>query len=280
MYSSNDSNNDRKVSYPKRENRRLPAHLADPNYINLLEDEQEKKKVVVQQDSDKNDENDDDDYSLKMDLEEDDALDDEDYTEDDPDKLWCICKQPHNNRFMICCDACEDWFHGNCVGVTRTQGKEIELKNLVWKCPSCKKKAKERASHTTKRASSGGASGSKISAALHESSNKAKYTKNQSSEGYQQKNLDHHKRGENKDGNSSSSNKLNVCTTKYVSNVSHEIINLLILYFIFREAIRNLIPQQMPKNQPNPSLIFMWFQLHLQNQPKLFHPLQKIKIGR
>ena len=29
--------------------------------------------------------------------------------QDDPEKLWCICKQPHNNRFMICCDQCLDW---------------------------------------------------------------------------------------------------------------------------------------------------------------------------
>lgn len=28
-------------------------------------------------------------------------------SEDDPERLWCICKQPHNNRFMICCDKCK-----------------------------------------------------------------------------------------------------------------------------------------------------------------------------
>jgi hypothetical protein len=43
-------------------------------------------------------------------------------SEDDPDRLWCICKKPHNNRFMICCDSCEDWFHGKCVGVTKSMG--------------------------------------------------------------------------------------------------------------------------------------------------------------
>ena len=44
-------------------------------------------------------------------------------SEDDPDRLWCICKKPHNNRFMICCDSCEDWFHGKCVGITKSIGK-------------------------------------------------------------------------------------------------------------------------------------------------------------
>lgn len=59
-------------------------------------------------------------------------------SEDDPDRLWCICKQPHNGRFMICCDKCEDWFHGKCVNVTKAMGKEIEEKKKEWRCPNCK----------------------------------------------------------------------------------------------------------------------------------------------
>ena len=46
-----------------------------------------------------------------------------DEPDDDPERLWCICQKPHNNRFMICCDKCEDWFHGSCVGVTRAMGE-------------------------------------------------------------------------------------------------------------------------------------------------------------
>lgn len=58
--------------------------------------------------------------------EEDDDDEDEEEnsdSEDDPDRLWCICKRPHNNRFMICCDVCEDWFHGKCVHVSKAMGK-------------------------------------------------------------------------------------------------------------------------------------------------------------
>ncbi|CAG9800922.1 unnamed protein product [Chironomus riparius] len=62
-------------------------------------------------------------------------------SEDDPDRLWCICKQPHNNRFMICCDKCEDWFHGTCVNVTKAMGKEMEKKEIKWHCPNCKANA-------------------------------------------------------------------------------------------------------------------------------------------
>ena len=58
-------------------------------------------------------------------------------SEDDPDRLWCICQKPHNNRFMICCDTCLDWFHGICVGINKAQGKEMELAGKDWKCPEC-----------------------------------------------------------------------------------------------------------------------------------------------
>ncbi|XP_059480576.1 death-inducer obliterator 1 isoform X2 [Neocloeon triangulifer] len=64
-------------------------------------------------------------------------------SEDDPDKLWCICRKPHNNRFMICCDKCEDWFHGKCVGITKAMGKQMELEGKEWTCPKCKKLLKQ-----------------------------------------------------------------------------------------------------------------------------------------
>lgn len=59
-------------------------------------------------------------------------------SEDDPERLWCICKQPHNNRFMICCDKCEEWYHGKCVNVSKAMGKVIEQENKKWYCPTCK----------------------------------------------------------------------------------------------------------------------------------------------
>lgn len=59
-------------------------------------------------------------------------------SEDDPERLWCICKQPHNNRFMICCDKCEEWFHGKCVNVSKAMGKVIEQGKREWNCPKCK----------------------------------------------------------------------------------------------------------------------------------------------
>lgn len=59
-------------------------------------------------------------------------------------RLWCICRQPHNNRFMICCDVCGDWFHGTCVTVTKAMGLEMEQKGIDWTCPNCLKKQEEK----------------------------------------------------------------------------------------------------------------------------------------
>ncbi|KAJ8686048.1 hypothetical protein QAD02_021841, partial [Eretmocerus hayati] len=58
-------------------------------------------------------------------------------SEDDPNRLWCICRQPHNNRFMICCDMCQDWFHGKCVQVTKAMGEQMETQGIEWVCPDC-----------------------------------------------------------------------------------------------------------------------------------------------
>ncbi|XP_062543466.1 mucin-4 isoform X2 [Armigeres subalbatus] len=65
-------------------------------------------------------------------------------SEDDPDRLWCICKQPHNNRFMICCDTCEEWFHGKCVNITKAMGQQMEEDGVEWSCPNCSKKKQEK----------------------------------------------------------------------------------------------------------------------------------------
>ncbi|CAG9581517.1 unnamed protein product [Danaus chrysippus] len=71
-------------------------------------------------------------------------------SEDDPNRLWCICKQPHNNRFMICCDGCEDWFHGKCVNITKAMGQQMEDQGIEWRCPNCVKNAKASAKNTNK----------------------------------------------------------------------------------------------------------------------------------
>lgn len=46
---------------------------------------------------------------------------------------------------MICCDTCEDWFHGKCVGITKALGEQMEARGVEWNCPPCRKKKTEEA---------------------------------------------------------------------------------------------------------------------------------------
>ncbi|ELK04400.1 Death-inducer obliterator 1 [Pteropus alecto] len=55
----------------------------------------------------------------------------------DPSALYCMCRQPHNNRFMICCDRCEEWFHGDCVGISEARGRLLERNGEDYICPNC-----------------------------------------------------------------------------------------------------------------------------------------------
>ncbi|KRT83205.1 PHD finger motif containing protein [Oryctes borbonicus] len=75
----------------------------------------------------------------------------EDESEDDPNKLWCICNQPHNNRFMICCDTCEEWYHGKCVNVTKAMGQMMEQEGREWICLYCKDPSLKRPSAAARR---------------------------------------------------------------------------------------------------------------------------------
>ena len=61
-------------------------------------------------------------------------------SENDPNKLWCICRKPRNNRFMIACDICHEWFHGSCVGISPKKGKKMEDNGHEWTCPKCREK--------------------------------------------------------------------------------------------------------------------------------------------
>ena len=41
-------------------------------------------------------------------------------------------------RFMICCDQCEEWYHGDCVGISVAQGKRMERYGEDYVCMRCK----------------------------------------------------------------------------------------------------------------------------------------------
>lgn len=45
---------------------------------------------------------------------------------EDENVAYCICRTNDSSRFMICCDACEEWYHGDCIMITEKESKTIK----------------------------------------------------------------------------------------------------------------------------------------------------------
>ncbi|OXU25193.1 hypothetical protein TSAR_001574 [Trichomalopsis sarcophagae] len=41
-------------------------------------------------------------------------------------QAYCICRSSDSSRFMIGCDACEEWYHGDCINITEKEAKYIK----------------------------------------------------------------------------------------------------------------------------------------------------------
>ncbi|CAM1506282.1 Fc.00g059230.m01.CDS01 [Cosmosporella sp. VM-42] len=47
---------------------------------------------------------------------------------------YCICRGPDDHRWMIFCENCEDWFHGECIHLDKDIGESLIEKFI---CPNC-----------------------------------------------------------------------------------------------------------------------------------------------
>ena len=48
--------------------------------------------------------------------------------------VYCFCLQGDNGLLMIQCDCCLEWYHGRCVGLTKTKAANMG----VFHCQECK----------------------------------------------------------------------------------------------------------------------------------------------
>lgn len=49
-------------------------------------------------------------------------------------QVYCICRTSDSTRFMIACDYCEEWYHGDCIGVTQLDARYIKK----YFCSTCR----------------------------------------------------------------------------------------------------------------------------------------------
>nr|CAB3238001.1 death-inducer obliterator 1 [Phallusia mammillata] len=117
---------------------RSKAEFSDEDDNVPLKQLQDDDEDYKEEESDEEEQNDDDEISS--------SDEDSDDSYNNPDRLWCICQKPHDNRFMISCDKCEEWFHGDCVGITLQRGKKMEEKGEEYVCPQCVKKIEKKQS--------------------------------------------------------------------------------------------------------------------------------------
>ncbi|EPY50001.1 Set1C PHD Finger protein Spf1 [Schizosaccharomyces cryophilus OY26] len=47
--------------------------------------------------------------------------------------VYCLCRGPDDGRWMLGCDGCEDWFHGECVNIPES----FDELTAQYFCPSC-----------------------------------------------------------------------------------------------------------------------------------------------
>lgn len=49
-------------------------------------------------------------------------------------ELYCLCRKPYDpSQFYIGCDRCQDWFHGDCVGISKGEADDL----ATYVCPRC-----------------------------------------------------------------------------------------------------------------------------------------------
>lgn len=55
--------------------------------------------------------------------------------------LYCSCRRPAlHGQHMLTCDVCDQWYHGECVNISKEELKTLK----TWVCPACEKKTEKK----------------------------------------------------------------------------------------------------------------------------------------
>jgi len=65
--------------------------------------------------------------------EESDLSEDDIGSENEDEQLYCICRRRDDGSFMICCDECDEWYHGVCMNLPEDVGRTLPS----YTCPRC-----------------------------------------------------------------------------------------------------------------------------------------------
>ena len=52
-------------------------------------------------------------------------------------EVYCVCRMPEGEQWMVCCDECDVWYHEGCVPVP-SEVRNDEFNEVPWLCPQCK----------------------------------------------------------------------------------------------------------------------------------------------
>lgn len=105
-----------------------------PYFLAELDEPQAKRRVgstPVQEKDSHADENASDDGQAAKDGDSDDS--------DEEEKVYCICRKPDlGGRKMIACDGfCFDWYHPECVGLSKKQLDQLQAEDREYICDAC-----------------------------------------------------------------------------------------------------------------------------------------------
>ncbi|KAJ3242077.1 hypothetical protein HDU81_007831 [Chytriomyces hyalinus] len=63
------------------------------------------------------------------------------HQEEDPNKVYCYCRQPYDpDLFYIQCDGCDEWYHGVCANIKDDEAERI----FLWFCRICERDSGRR----------------------------------------------------------------------------------------------------------------------------------------